>query len=113
MKIKVGDNVLIDVSDGRNYTLFIKQDVINIKTKKFDRVDFVFEGYYASVEGALSASLKKEAYLNNKGLEITVRDYIEELKRISKKHLEDIKVIAIEKKLNKKWSDENGECVDL
>lgn len=33
MKIKVGDNVLIDVSDGRNYTLFIKQDVINVSLR--------------------------------------------------------------------------------
>lgn len=113
MKIKIGDNVLIDVSDGRNYTLYLKQEVIDIKTKKLDRVDFVFEGYYPNVESALSASLKREAFLNNKGLEITVNDYIKELKLISKKHLEEIKAVAIEKKLNKKRSDKNGKFVDL
>lgn len=112
MKIKIGENLLIDISDGRNYTLYLKQEVLKKKNKKVE-FDFVFEGYFSSVQRALEYAIKKQIYLNNKGVEIDLNDYLEELKLISKKYLEDIKAVIVEKKLNKKRSDKNGKFMDL
>lgn len=111
MKIKVGNNILIDVSDGRNYTLYVRQEVLKKHNNKLE-FEFVFEGYFSNVESALEYALKRQAYFNNKGLEIELSDYIAELKLISKKHLEEIKAVVIEKKLNKKRSDKNGKFMD-
>lgn len=111
MKIKVGNNILIDVSDGRNYTLYVRQEVLKKHNNKVE-FEFVFEGYFSNVERALEYVLKRQAYFNNKGLEIELSDYIAELKLISKKHLEEIKAVVIEKKLNKKRSDKNGKFMD-
>ncbi|MFA5719470.1 MAG: hypothetical protein WC939_00260 [Acholeplasmataceae bacterium] len=111
MKIKVGKNILIDVSDGRNYTLYVRQEVLKKHNNKVE-FEFVFEGYFSNVENALEYALKRQAYFNNKGLEIELSDYIAELKLISKKHLEEIKAVVIDKKLNKKRSDKNGKFMD-
>jgi len=112
MKIKVGDSIIIDVSDGRNYTLYIKQEVLKQKTNK-NEMEFVFEGYFNSVEHALEIALKRQAFLNNKGLELTVVDYINQIKSIAEMHKSEIKTVAIEKKLNKKRSDKNGKFMDV
>lgn len=112
MKIKIGENLLIDVSDGRNYTLYLKQEVLKKHNNKVE-FEFVFEGYFANVQEALEYAIKRQAYFNNKGVEIELDDYLAELKLISKKHLEEIKDVAIEKKLNKKRSDKNGKFMDL
>jgi len=111
MKIKVGKNILIDVSDGRNYTLYVRQEVLKKHNNKVE-FEFVFEGYFSNVENALEYALKRQAYFNNKGLEIELSDYIAELKLISKKHLEEIKAVVIEKKLKKKRSDKDGKFMD-
>lgn len=112
MKIKIGENLLIDVSDGRNYTLYLKQEVLKKHNNKLE-FEFVFEGYFASVQHALEYAIKRQVYFNNKGVEIELDDYLAELKLISKKHLEDIKAVIVEKKLNKKRSDKSGKFVDL
>jgi len=36
MKIKVGNNILIDVSDGRNYTLYVRQEVLKKHNNRKD-----------------------------------------------------------------------------
>lgn len=112
MKIKIGHNIIVDVSDGRNYTLYVRQEVLKKHNNKVE-YEFVFEGYFSNVESALEYALKRQAYFNNKGVEIELSDYLAELRLISKKHLEEIKNVAIEKKLNKKRSGKNGKFLDL
>lgn len=61
------------------------------------------EGYYFKYEGIIVViSENGIEYMTSIENVMLVGDNNNELKPISKKHLEDIKVIAVEKKLNKK-----------
>lgn len=93
MKVYLNEDILVDASDGRNYTLYVKQDVVKKATNKTVK-EFILVGYFGSVKDAVLGALNKKVEVDNLNKDINIDEFVDKLNKAYASIVDNIPKLA-------------------